>query len=217
MRSIEQRSYKHEIMLASLLLYRLRGGNRISDHGTGKRLFVFYGQRRRRIFHACLSYRHTGRWNTQAQGGINFFGGRAGLVGEFDFNHQGINSANLTNIGYPGGFTNVASFSVDPTIRFNPNGRVSFYLIGGPGVYHRSLDFTAPVGVTVPGFFGPDSFFTNGVVASYTTTKLGVNGGAGFTYRLGGSKVKFFGEARYVQMYTQHTMSWVPVTFGFRW
>jgi len=158
-------------------------------------------------------------WNAQAQAGVNFLGGRAGLVGEFDFNHQGINSGTLFNVGFPGGCTNVASFSGDPTIRFNPNGRVSFYVIGGPGVYHRSLDFTAPAAGAFPGgdpFFG---FFPGGnaVVASYTTTRLGVNGGAGFTYRLGGSKVKFFGEARYVQMYTQHTMSWVPVTFGLRW
>jgi hypothetical protein len=47
-------------------------------------------------------------------------------VGEFDFNHMGINSATLYNVGYPGGFNNVALFSVDPVIRFNPNGRVSF-------------------------------------------------------------------------------------------
>ncbi len=157
-------------------------------------------------------------WNAQAQGGINFFGGSAGLVGEFDFNHQGVNSNSLFNIGYPGGYTNVASFSGDATVRFRPNARISYYLIGGPGVYHRSLDFTGPVS----GGFPFDPFFGfypggNAILASYTTTKLGVNGGAGFTYRLGGSKVKFFGEARYVQMYTQHTMSWVPVTFGFRW
>jgi hypothetical protein len=109
-------------------------------------------------------------WNAQGQAGINFFGGRAALVGEFDFNHMGINSPTLNYIGYPGGFTNVAAFSIDPVIRFNPHGRASFYLIGGPGIYHRSLDFTAPVGVTVPTFFGPDNFFTNGIVASYTTT-----------------------------------------------
>jgi len=155
-------------------------------------------------------------WNAQAQAGVNFFGGRGALVGEFDFNHMGVNSTTLGNIGYPGGFTNIASFSIDPVIRFNPHGRVSFYLIGGPGVYHRALDFTAPV--VVPSFFGPDAFFgTNGIVASYTTTKLGVNGGAGFIYRIGGGNLKFFGEARYTQMYTQRVMSWVPVTFGFRW
>jgi hypothetical protein len=173
------------------------------------------------VYHAG-SQLDTG-WNVQGQAGINLFGARAGLVGEFDYNHMGVNSATLTNLQFPGGETNIWSVSADPVLRFNPNGKVSVYLIGGPGVYHRTIDFTQP---TVAFFNGFDPFLgviypvgvpANQVVASYSTTKLGVNGGVGFNYRIGSGHAKFFAEARYNQMYTQHTMAWVPVTFGFRW
>ena len=162
-------------------------------------------------------------WNAQAQAGINMFGAHLGLVGEFDFNDMGINSATLQSVGFPGGSTYIYDFTVDPVIRFNPNGKLSFYLIGGPGVYHRTVDFTQP---SVAFFNGFDPFLgvsypvavpTNEVLLSYSTTKLGVNGGGGFTYRMGSSHVKFFAEARYNQMYTQHPTAFIPVTFGFRW
>lgn len=161
-------------------------------------------------------------WNAQAQAGVNFFGARLGLVGEFDFNDMGINSTTLSAVGFPGGNTYIYSFSGEPVIRFHPNSRFSPYLIGGPGVYHRDVDFTVPgvaTGFGIDPFFGiyPVGISTNIVVQHYATTKLGVNGGLGFNYRLGSGHAKFFAEARYTQMYTQHTMAYIPVTFGFRW
>ena len=50
---------------------------------------------------------------------------------------MGVNSATLNNVGFPGGSTYNWDVSADPIIRFNPHGRLDFYLIGGPGVYHR--------------------------------------------------------------------------------
>ena len=171
---------------------------------------------------------HTGSeldtgWNFQGQAGVNLFGSHLGLVGEFDFNDLGINSTRLQSAGFPGGSTYIYSFSVDPVIRFNPNGRVSPYLIGGPGIYHRHVDFTEPSVATFTGFdpffgvFYPVAVPVNQVVLSYGTTKLGVNGGAGVNFRVGSGHSKFFAEARYVQMYTQHPTTFIPVTFGFRW
>lgn len=157
-------------------------------------------------------------WNLQAQAGVNLFGAHAGIVGEFDFNDMGINSTTLSNVGYPGGSTYVYDFTVDPILRLNPNGRVGFYLIGGPGVYHRTVDYTVPAGFTgFNPFFGNFYVPGNEVVSSYGTTKLGVNGGAGVNFRLGSGRGKFFAEARYNQMYTYHPTSFIPVTFGFRW
>ena len=162
-------------------------------------------------------------WNVQGQAGINLFGARAGLVGEFDYNHMGVNSNTLNNLQFPGGAADIWSVTADPVIRIRPDSKVSFYLIGGPGVYHRTVSFTAP---TVSVFNGFDPFLgivtpvgvpANLVLASYSTTRLGVNGGAGFTFRLGSGKAKLFAEARYNQMYTQHPTAFIPVTFGFRW
>jgi hypothetical protein len=161
-------------------------------------------------------------WNTQVQAGVNFLGGRAGLVGEFDFNTLGINSSTVQSVGYAGGNAYIYDVTADPVIRFHPNGKVSFYVIGGPGVYHRRVDFSEPSSATFVGanpFFGvfPGPGSVNQVVASSGVTKLGVNGGAGINFRMGHGKMKIFAEARYHQMYTYHTTSWIPVTFGFRW
>jgi hypothetical protein len=163
-------------------------------------------------------------WNFRGQAGVNLFGGRMGLVGEFGFDDMGVTSSVLNNLGFPGGNTYVYSFSAEPVIRFGTHHRVTPYLFGGPGVYHRTVDFTAPTVATYTGFdpffgvFYPVAVPANQVLASYSTTKLGVTGGAGFDFHLGSSgHGKFFAEARYTQMYTTRPMAWIPVTFGFRW
>lgn len=161
-------------------------------------------------------------WNFQGQAGVNFFGGHLGLVGEFDFQNMGVDSAVLGALGYPGGVGRIYSFSGEPILRLNPHSRTTFYLIGGPGIYHGAVDFTAPatnfVGVTVPV-----------VLASYSTNNLGVTGGAGVDFHLGRYHAsKFFAEARYTQMYSagygaafapfsSRRFAYLPVTFGFRW
>jgi hypothetical protein len=45
---------------------------------------------------------------------------------------------------------------MDPIVRFNPRGKVDFYLIGGPGAYRRTVEFTQPTIATVTAF---DPFF----------------------------------------------------------
>lgn len=160
-------------------------------------------------------------WNFRAQAGVNMFSGHLGLVGEFAFDNMGVDSNVLGNLGYPGGVARVYAFNADPIIRFYTHGRGTAYLIGGPGIYTRTVDFTAPAIASVTGF---NPFFgyynvgipVNQVLASYSTTKLGVNGGLGFDFRIG-SKAKFFAEARYTQMYTRQVTAWIPVSFGFRW
>ena len=119
--------------------------------------------------------------------------------------------------------TDVWAFSADPVIRFNPQGKVDFYLIGGPGIYHRHVEFTQPSIATFTGFdpffgvFYPISVPTNQVLLSYDANKFGVNGGGGFNFHVGSGHAKFFAEARYHQIYTNRPTAFIPVTFGFRW
>lgn len=216
---MEQRFTLHEIVFTSLLFHELCGGNGIFREGAGNRQLLIHCQPRGGF--STPVYK-TGPvtdagWNLQAQAGINLFGARAGLVGEFDYNHMGINSATLSQVGVPGGASNIWAFSAEPVIRLFPNNRVSFYAIGGPGVYHDNISYTAPVIAPVFSFFGPIGVPGNIVLASNTLYKPGVNGGAGVTFRLGQTEGKFFAEARYAQIYTRPVTSWVPVTFGFRW
>jgi hypothetical protein len=163
---------------------------------------------------------HTGTaldmgWNVNAQAGVQIFNAHLGLVGEFMYNDMGINSTTLNNLQFPGGSTHIWAFSADPVIRFN--------LIGGPGIYHRHVEFTQPGVATFTGFdpffgvFYPVSVPTTQVLLSYDANKLGVNGGAGFNFHIGHGHSKFFAEARYHQMFTNRPTSFVPVTFGFRW
>jgi len=157
---------------------------------------------------------HTGStyddgWNISTGAGLNFFHSHLGLNGEFMFNSMGVNSGTLNNFGYTGGYTNIWAFTGDPIIRLNPHGKFDFYLTGGPGVYHAYTNFS---GANVGPFNGFFPFLT-----SYSTTKLGVNGGGGVTMRLGNSRARVFAEARYNQMYTRPVTSFIPVTFGIKW
>ncbi|MGD1096231.1 MAG: hypothetical protein ABSB35_30095 [Bryobacteraceae bacterium] len=71
------------------------------------------------------------------------------------------------------------------------------------------MGFGTPAAGSFPGF-GP-------FATSFSTTKLGVNGGGGVSMRFGNSRAKFFAEARYNQMYTRPVTSFIPVTFGIKW
>lgn len=164
--------------------------------------------------------RHDTGFNLTAGAGVNIK--HFGLLGEFMFNQMGINSTTLKSLQFPGGDTRIWAVTANPVIRFAPRGPVDFYLLGGPGVYHRHVEFTKPSVATFTGFdpffgvFFPVAVPTNQVLLEYSTTKLGVNGGGGFNFRVG-RNAKFYAEARYHQMYTRRITSFVPVTVGFRW
>jgi hypothetical protein len=166
--------------------------------------------------------RHDNGWNFNAGAGANFLSSHVGLMGEFMYNSLGVNSATLQTLQFPNGSTSIWAVSAEPVVRFNPHGQVDFYLVGGPGVYHRNVEFTQP---TIAAFSAFDPFFgifqvavpANQVLLSYSTTKLGVNGGGGVSVHLGHSRAKIYAEARYHQMYTRTPTAFVPVTFGIRW
>jgi len=159
-------------------------------------------------------------WNIQAAAGINpipYFGA---LV-EFMYNQNDVNASTLNALNFPGGEMRLWSLTLDPVIKFNPHGKFSPYLIGGGGLYHRTIEFTQPTVATFTGFdpflgiLYPVAVPANQVIASNSVYKGGVNGGAGFNIRLRGS-AKFYAEARYHHMYTRQPTTILPVTFGFR-
>jgi opacity protein-like surface antigen len=162
-------------------------------------------------------------WNFTAGAGISPVSS-LGVMGEFNYNYLGMNDATLRRQQVPGGDVEVWSFTVDPIFRFNAEGRVSPYVIVGGGIYHRVVEYTAPVLVTSGyfdpffGIFFPITYPANVVISSFSVTKPGFNGGAGVSFRIGQSRAKFYMEARYHHMYTSpQATSYVPVTFGIRW
>jgi len=119
-------------------------------------------------------------------------------------------------------------------VTFTPwqSAKSSVYVLGGAGVYYRSVYVTTPatglVTICRPDWFicFPTPVTVDEVVASRNTTDPGVSFGGGFTYRLS-DLATFFVEARYhyvwgpdVQAPSGGTQKadaqFFPITFGFR-
>ncbi len=162
-------------------------------------------------------------WNANAGAGINLMS-HLGVMGEFGFNDSGLSSAALDAAGVPGGTMRVYSVTGDALIRLNPKGRFDAYVIGGPGWYRRTVEFTAPTTSLVTVFDPFLGFFdvgvpANQVLGSMTVDKPGWNVGGGVTWRLSeNSHAKLYAEARYHYIYTDNVRTTLlPVTFGIRW
>jgi opacity protein-like surface antigen len=110
--------------------------------------------------------------------------------------------------------------------------KASVYVLGGAGVYYRSVYVTTPatglVTVCRPDWFicFPTAVTVDEIVASRSTTDPGVSVGGGFTYRLS-DLASFFVEARYHYVWgpefqnasggtEKASAQFFPVTFGFR-
>ena len=161
-------------------------------------------------------------WNITAGAGYNV-NHHFGMMLDFIYTENGINRRFLDQVQAPDGTTRIWGFTLDPIIHVTQEGPVDFYVTGGGGIYHRTVEYTQPViaqGVFFDPWWGfyPAAFGTNQVIGSYGQYKGGINGGVGMSFKLGSSKVKAFAEARYHHIYTRNVgTDIIPVTFGFRW
>ncbi len=161
-------------------------------------------------------------WNVTAGAGVNATH-HFGIMLDFIYAENGINRSFLNQVQAPDGTTRVWGFTLDPVIHVTQEGPVDFYVTGGGGIYHRTVEYTQPVisqGIFFDPWFGyyPGAFGTNQIIGSYGQYKGGINGGVGVSFKLGSSKVKAFAEARYHHIYTRNVgTDIIPVTFGFRW
>jgi opacity protein-like surface antigen len=114
-------------------------------------------------------------------------------------------------------------FSANPIYRFAPGSKIGAYVLGGYGVFTRTVNLTRP-GV-IPGvicdpwtlicYSGP--VYADVIYRSNSTTKGGWDIGGGITYRLGEGQTEFFTEIRYYDVLTTNVRStFLPLTFGFR-
>jgi opacity protein-like surface antigen len=147
-----------------------------------------------------------------------------GVNVDFGYNELNLSQRVLETAGVPGGSGRLYSVTLNPIIRFNPEGRFDPYITFGGGFYRRTVEFTEPTISVVTGFdpfygFFPVAIPANQVLGSFSQNKGGWNGGAGFAVRVfGDSRAKLFAEARFHQVYTSPVRtSLIPVTFGIRW
>jgi hypothetical protein len=123
-------------------------------------------------------------WNFVAGGGYNFTR-NIGIVGEYMVNQMDVSSSVLRQLNVPGGTGTIWSITANPTIRFNPNGRVGAYLIGGGGLYTRTIEFTRPTTAAVDffdpwfGLFGTAFIPADQVIGTFTRRAGGWNAGGG--------------------------------------
>lgn len=139
-------------------------------------------------------------------------------------NHFGLNSSALALFGEPGGSVGIWALELQPTWHLRSRrSRANVYGTAGFGIFHRNLSLTRP---SVINTYFCDPFWgcypvygADQVVASFNTVKPGFNLGAGLEFGIGQGRGKFFAEARYQRMFTNHEadVDYLPVTFGVRW
>ncbi len=161
-------------------------------------------------------------WNVSAGAGVNV-NHHFGLMLDFMFNDLAINRTALNQAQAPDGSVRIWGFTLDPVFHVTQEGPVDFYVTGGGGIYHRTVEYTRPTIATGTFFdpwfgFYPAAFTTNEVIGSFGQYKGGINGGAGLSVKLGQSNVRLFAEARYHHIFTRNVgTDIIPVTFGIRW
>ena len=146
------------------------------------------------------------------------------LAAEFGYNNMGINRSTLNNLSVPNGSVRMYSVTVQPTVHFNPEGRVDVYSTVGGGYCRRTIEFTEPTTAIVNAFnpffgFFPVEIPAQSVLGSSTQNKGGINGGVGIGIRVSNdSAMRVFAETRYHHVFTSgRDTNYMPVTFGLRW
>src|SRR4051794_29826757 len=163
-------------------------------------------------------------WNFDVRGGLNM-GRHLDADLDFNYNHFGLNSSALARAGQPGGSVGVWALQLQPVWHVLPRtSRANVYATGGFGIFHSNLSLTRPGSVNgyyCDPFWGcyPVSYGVDQVVGGFSTVKPGFNAGAGVEFGVGQGRTKVFAESRYQRMFTNHgaDLSYLPVTFGFRW
>ncbi|MGH9397718.1 MAG: outer membrane beta-barrel protein [Terriglobia bacterium] len=169
------------------------------------------------------SQRLTTGWNFTVGGGYNF-NSQIGVIGQIMYDGLGVSPSVLKEFDVPGANAHIWGFTLNPTVRFRTSDRLGFYLIGGPGYYQRTVNFTRPTSAIVTvfdpffGFFYPVVIPAKVVIGRNTRVGWGGNIGAGITYKMGSHGAKLFTEVRYHYIATSERATQIlPITFGIRW
>ena len=177
-------------------------------------------------------------WNLNIGGGLNFNPHFATLL-EYQFIRTGLSDKLIAEAGSQGGYAHIWSFTLDPIVDFFPNATSDFYVTGGGGFFRKVTSFTNPqTAYYCDYFYGCFPTTVNQVVDHFSSNQGGWSVGGGYVHRFGGiygtSKMKFFAEARYLDVLTPAVIGTdpntgqvvtsvpadtklIPVTFGFRW
>lgn len=176
-------------------------------------------------------------WNLLVGAGIHAGSHFTPMI-EYQFIRTGLAQYIINEAGSQGGYTHLWSFTVDPVYDIAPKASNDFYIKGGGGFYRKVTSFTDPQqSYYCDYFYGCYPTTVNQVVGHFSSNQGGWNIGGGYYHRFGGiygtSKMKFFAEARYLDVLTPAVIGHdqngntvtsvpadtklIPVTFGFSW
>ena len=177
-------------------------------------------------------------WNLLVGAGVHA-GPNLTVPIEYQFIRTGLAQYIINEAGSNSGYTHIWSFGLDPIFDIAPKASNDFYIKGGGGFYRKVTSFTNPQqGTYCDYFYGYCYGVTqNVVVGHFSSNQGGWNIGGGYYHRFGGiygtSKMKFFAEARYLDVLTPAVKGvdqngnpviavpadtkLIPVTFGFSW
>jgi opacity protein-like surface antigen len=171
----------------------------------------------------------TGELHDRLQNGGHFlvgagynFNRRFGALLEYQLNELGVRDNVVAALSVPAADARIWSITVNPQVKLIQRDRWDVYAIGGVGYYRRTVDLleptVAPVLVFDPffGFVTPVLVPTSSVIGSIRRNGVGLNGGAGFSVKIGGG-VSAFAESRF--HWADHDVinsTIAPVSFGIR-
>lgn len=126
---------------------------------------------------------------------------------EYQYIHTGLAQAIINQVGSQGGNVHIWSFGVDPIYDIAPKASNDFFVQGGGGFYRKVTNFTNPNLQSYCDFYYGCGYVTvNQVVAHFSSNQGGFDIGGGYYHRFGGlygtGKMKFFAEARYLDVLT---------------
>ena len=143
-------------------------------------------------------------------GGTYFFTPTLGFQGQYAYDRMNGPEKTIFVSPIPGGVGSaqliesnqqINSGEFDIVARSKQGGSiVGYYVLGGPGVYHRKVQLTSPaVGYTTicdPYWYVcyPAAVSVDNIIGSRSSTDFGINFGGGVTF---GHEAKFYIEARY--------------------
>jgi hypothetical protein len=135
--------------------------------------------------------------------GISFFPVPAvGVQAEYMFSYYNMEGDVLAGTGLDGNMT-MQYGDLNLVVRPITRSRFGFYIVGGPGIYHRNAEVSQFEGVGAASYCDPWLFFcyptavpVSSVIGSQSSTDFGLNGGIG-AYAVLAPPLRLYLEARY--------------------
>jgi hypothetical protein len=164
-------------------------------------------------------------------GVVRYLNRYVGAQLEYDWDFLGVPDSVLANY-----CTNCSSadaivnaLTLNPVLKFHPNGRFGLYAIGGGGYYWKKTRFLSWSGQEIC-YPTEGCIPVQSVADSWSSNAFGFNAGGGITCRLGASRVKVFAEGRYTWIDNQtpssgggnyppayYRTTFIPTVIGIRW